>query len=90
MYSGGSVKQRYRAEERHMAEDILTVTAAHYEESAAELDRAAAHLRIAARQFRERNVARGCAHAFAAYGHIHVVQRQIDEHAEQHRTKAQI
>ena len=32
------------------------------------------------------DVSRGCAHAFAAYGHIRVVQRQIDEHAEQHHT----
>jgi hypothetical protein len=73
-----------------MSNDVLDVTAAHYEGSAGELDRAAAHLRIAAQHFRARDVARGCAHAFAAYGHIRVVQRQIDEHAEQHRTKAQV
>jgi len=73
-----------------MGEDLLVATAARYEDSARELDRAAAHLRIAAEHFRGHDVARGCAHAFAAYGHIHVVQRQIDEHAEQHRTKAQV
>ena len=73
-----------------MSEDLLAATAARYEESAAELERAAAHLRIAARHFRGREVPRGCAHAFAAYGHLRVVQRQIDEHAEMHRTKAQV
>ena len=73
-----------------MSDDVLAVTAARYEDSAHELDRAAAHLRIAADHFRAHDVARGCAHAFAAYGHIRVVQRQIDDHAEQHRVKAQI
>ena len=73
-----------------MSEDVLVTTAARYEASAQELDRAAAHLRIAAQHFLSREIPRGCAHAFAAYGHIHVVQRQIDEHAEEHRTKAQI
>jgi hypothetical protein len=73
-----------------MNEDVLAATAAHYEESAQELDRAAAHLRLAAEHFRARDVSRGCAHAFAAYGHVRVVQRQIDDHAEQHRMKAQV
>jgi hypothetical protein len=73
-----------------MAEDLLEATAARYDDSAQELERAAAHLRIAAAHFRGHEVARGCAHAFAAYGHIRVVQRQIDEHAEEHRTKAQL
>jgi len=35
-------------------------------------------------------VARGCANAFAAYGHMRVAQRQIDEHAVQHRLKAHV
>ena len=73
-----------------MSEDMLVATATRYEESAQELDRAAAHLRIAAQHFRDRDVPRGCTHAFAGYGHIRVVQRQLDEHAEQHRTKAQV
>jgi hypothetical protein len=71
-----------------MSEDLLVATAAGYDDSAQELDRAAAHLRIAAQHFRAHDVSRGCAHAFAAYVHIHVVRRQIDEHAEQHRMKA--
>ena len=73
-----------------MSDDLLAATAERYEESALELDRAAAHLRIAAQHFRGRDVPRGCAHVFAAYGHVHVVQRQIDTHAEEHRTKAQV
>jgi hypothetical protein len=73
-----------------MSDDVLGKTAAHYEDAASELDRAAAHLRIAAQHFRAPDVPRGCAHAFAAYGHIRVAQRQIDEHAELHRTKAQV
>ena len=73
-----------------MTDDQLAATAQRYEDSAHELDRAAAHLRIAAQHFRAHDVPRGCAHAFAAYGHMHVVQRQIDEHAADHRAKAQI
>ena len=73
-----------------MSVDVLAATAAQYEDSARELDRAAAHLRIAAEHFRTSEVPRGCAHAFAAYGHIRVAQRQIDAHAEQHRLRAQL
>jgi hypothetical protein len=73
-----------------MSEDVLLATAERYEDSARELDEAAAHLRVAAGHFRERDVARGCAHAFAAYGHLHVAQRQIDEHAVEHRLKARL
>ena len=73
-----------------MSEDLLAATASRYDDSARELDRAAAHLRIAAEHFRAHDVPRGCAHAFAAHGHIRVVQRQIDEHAEEHRLKAQV
>jgi hypothetical protein len=73
-----------------MSDDLLASTAARYEEAAHELDRAAAHLRISAGHFNAHDVSRGCAHAFAAYGHMRVAQRSIDEHAEEHRLKAQV
>jgi hypothetical protein len=73
-----------------MSEDLLSATADQYEASARELDDAAAQLRIAAGHFRDRDVARGCAHAFAAYGHMRVAQRQIDDHAIEHRLKARL
>jgi hypothetical protein len=73
-----------------MAADPLARVAERYGASADELERAAKHLRIAAEHFRNREVPRGCAHALAVYGHMRVVQRQLDEHAELHRTKAQV
>src|SRR5262245_16980897 len=76
--------------ERPMASELLARTAERYEASAAELERAAKHLRIAADHFRQGEVARGCAHALAVHGHMRVVQRQLDDHAEMHRTKAQV
>ncbi len=72
-----------------MQVDIFESTAKKYEQSADELEAAVQHLRIAAQHFRDRNVPRGCAHAFAAYGHIRTGQTQLDENAVLHASKAQ-
>lgn len=61
-----------------------------YEAAAAELERAAAHLRWTATHFRDAEVPRGCAHAFAALGHLSNVQKQLNDLAALHATKAQI
>lgn len=59
-----------------------------YERAADELEVAVRHLRTAARHLHERNVPRGCAHAFAAYGHIRSCEREIDENAMLHAAKS--
>jgi hypothetical protein len=59
-----------------------------YEEAAAELERGAAHCRRAAEHFRNGDVPRGTAHAWAARGHLLAGSRALDEQAEVHRTRA--
>jgi|GEM_PF-1344237 len=70
--------------------DVREVAAQQYEAAAAELERAAAHLRWTAAHLRNAEVPRGCAHAFAAMGHLSGVRRQLDALAELHATKAQV
>jgi hypothetical protein len=60
-----------------------------YDEAAAELEAAVHHLRGAAQHFRDAEVPRGCAHAFAAYGHLLITQRLVDENAILHAARAQ-
>ena len=60
-----------------------------YETAAAELERAAARLKTTARHFREGDVPRGCAHAWAAHGNVLAADRLLEEQAELHATKAQ-
>ncbi len=64
------------------------VMARGYEQAADELEIAVQHLRTAARHLHEQNVPRGCAHAFAAYGHIRGAQRHIDDNAILHAAKS--
>jgi hypothetical protein len=71
------------------AEAARVAAARKYDEAATELEAAAAHLRLAAMHFRDAEVPRGCAHAFAAYGHVRSGQRLIDENAMVHASKAQ-
>jgi hypothetical protein len=47
-----------------------------FEEAAAELTRAAEHLKSAAAHFRNREIPRACAHACSAQGHIDVAQQK--------------
>ena len=70
--------------------DTREAAAQQYEAAAAELERAAAHLRLTATHFRGAEVPRGCAHAFAALGHLSTVQKQLNDLAALHATKAQI
>ena len=62
--------------------------AAVFKEAAKELERAAAHCRIAALHYEDREVPRGCAHAFAAVGHLKQAERFIDRNATFHSSKA--
>ncbi len=71
-----------------MTQDDLERAALQYEEAATELERAVAHCRVAAGRFRAREQASGCAHAWAAQGHLSVALELLDTQARQHRTHA--
>ena len=63
--------------------------AAHlYDVAAEELEQAAKHCRTAARHFRDQEVPRGAAHAWAAYGHIRAAEDSLDEQARAHASKS--
>jgi hypothetical protein len=59
-----------------------------YEVAAEELEQAAKHCRTAARHFRDQEVPRGAAHAWAAYGHIRAAQESLDAQARTHANKS--
>ena len=59
-----------------------------YDAAAGELEQAAKHCRTAARHFREQEVPRGAAHAWAAYGHIRAAEESLDEQARTHASKS--
>jgi hypothetical protein len=65
--------------------DALESSAKLYDAAAAELEVAAQHCRTAAGHFRNKEVPRGTAHAWAALGHVlqagESLQRQAREHA---------
>jgi hypothetical protein len=59
-----------------------------YDAAAEELEQAARHCRTAARHFRDQEVPRGAAHAWAAYGHIRAAEDSLDEQARAHAGKS--
>jgi hypothetical protein len=61
-----------------------------YEAAAAELDTAAAHARRAAEHFRNGDVPRGTAHAWAARGHVLAAEGSLDQQALEHRLRARV
>jgi len=52
-----------------------------YERTAEELDRAAHHCRVAAGHFRDREIPRAAAHAWAAFGHVTTAERSLRDQA---------
>lgn len=70
--------------------DALEVTARLYDEAAAELERALGHCRFAAEHFRNREVSRGAAHAWAARGHMLNAQAQLDGQAREHAARSSL
>ena len=56
-----------------------------YDEAAGELAKAAEHARVAAQHFRDGEVPRGAAHAWATRGHVLAAERVLDEQALEHR-----
>jgi len=59
-----------------------------YERAAEELDQAAAHCRTVAGHFRDGEVPRATAHAWAARGHVLEAQRSLDEQAREHARRS--
>jgi len=59
-----------------------------YDAAAEELEQAAKHCRTAAGHFRDQEVPRGAAHAWAAYGHIRAAEDSLDEQARAHASKS--
>jgi hypothetical protein len=66
----------------------LEAAARLFDEAAAELDLAARHCRTAAGHFRDREVPRAGAHAWAAYGHVREAQTRLDERAREHARRS--
>lgn len=60
-----------------------------FESVAKELERAAEHCRVAAQHYRERNVPRAAAHAWAAFGHVHHSSAELHAAAEAHAAKSE-
>jgi 1-aminocyclopropane-1-carboxylate deaminase/D-cysteine desulfhydrase-like pyridoxal-dependent ACC family enzyme len=58
--------------------------------AAEKLERAAAHCRIASKHFTDRDVPRGCAHAYAALGDIAVAREAIEQNSKVHAEKSVI
>lgn len=58
--------------------------------AAVELEKAAAHCRIAATRYRADDVPSGCAHAFASIGHKSKAEALISKNAETHSNFARI
>jgi hypothetical protein len=59
-----------------------------YDRSSEELDLAAGHCRVAAQHFRDGEVPRGAAHAWAARGHLLNARQGLDEQARMHAERA--
>ena len=51
---------------------------------------AAAHARVAAQHFRDGEVPRGAAHAWATRGHVLAAEQSLDEQALEHRLRSQV
>jgi hypothetical protein len=68
--------------------EALESAAQLYDEAAAELELAVQHCRTAAGHFRNKEVPRGAAHAWAAYGHLLETQERLRRQAREHAQKS--
>jgi hypothetical protein len=68
--------------------EALELSAELYDAAAAELELAARHCRTAAGHFRNKEVPRGAAHAWAALGHLLEAQESLHRQARQHAQKS--
>ena len=72
-----------------MPNELREQAAAQYDQAADELQAAMDHLRITARRFRADDVPSGCAHAWAACGHIQNADTLLKALAVLHASRAQ-
>ena len=77
-----------RVRSRAVSSEALEEAARLYESAADELEQAAQHCRTAARHFREREVPRAAAHAWAALGHVLVAEDSLQSQARAHAEKS--
>ena len=73
-----------------MSEQPLEDAALMYEAAAEELELAARHCRTAAQHFREREIPRAAAHAWAAFGHVRVAEDSLADQARTHARKSNV
>jgi hypothetical protein len=66
----------------------LEAAAGLFDAAAEELDKAAAHARVAAQHLRDGEVPRAGAHAWATRGHVLAAEQSLDEQALEHRLRA--
>ena len=66
-----------------MSERLEPVAEA-YDEIAAELEQALAHVRVAAEYYRNELIPRGAAHAWAAHGHLLAARKRLEAQARDH------
>jgi hypothetical protein len=59
-----------------------------YDEAAQELELAAEHCRTTARHFRDGEVPRAAAHAWAATGHLREAQERLEAQAREHARRS--
>jgi hypothetical protein len=68
--------------------DRLHAAARLLDEAAEELELAARHCRTAAAHFRDREIPRAGAHAWAAFGHVREAEARLDEQAREHARRS--
>jgi hypothetical protein len=69
-------------------QERLEAAAVLFDAAADELEKAAAHARVAAQHFRGGEIPRGGAHAWATRGHMLAAQQALDEQALEHRLRS--
>jgi hypothetical protein len=71
-----------------MTTDRLEEAALLYESAAEELEQAARHCRTAAQHFRDREIPRAAAHAWAAFGHVRTAEDSLEAQARTHAQRS--
>jgi hypothetical protein len=70
------------------ASEDLEAAARLLDEAVEELEQAVAHCRTAATHMRAREVPRGAAHAWAAFGHLELAGERLRDQARMHARKS--
>jgi hypothetical protein len=71
-----------------VSDEVYQAAAEEYDRAAREAELLVHHLRVPAQRFREHDVPRGCAHAFASYGYLLNTQDLLDQLAREHASKS--